>query len=153
MKQLSFIFAVIVILFSVGCTPSGETTKTKERIGIKFVEGETYEAVLRKAQVENKPIFIDFYTTWCKPCKWLEKDVFQLENVADYYNANFISYKVNAEDFDGVALAQQYEVGAYPTLIFLTKDGTFLRKHEGTTSASNFMSWGKSAVLKNQEAL
>jgi thiol:disulfide interchange protein len=153
MKQLSFIFAITILLFAIGCTPGGKTGKTEESIGIQFVEGETYETILQKAQIEGKPIVIDFYTTWCAPCKWLEKDVFQLENVADYYNTNFISYKVNAEDFDGVALAQLYEVGAYPTLIFLKQDGTFLRKHEGTTSASNFMSWGKSAVLKNQEAL
>lgn len=139
------------MLFAIGCTPGEKTGKTESKSGIKFVEGETYEAILQKAQAEGKPIVIDFYTTWCAPCKWLEKDVFQLENVAEFYNANFINYKVNAEDFDGVALAQQYEVSAYPTLIFLKQDGTFLRKHEGTTSASNFMSWGKAAVLKNKD--
>lgn len=150
MKQLSLMLAMTLLLFTIGCT-GGKTVNTKQKEGIKFVEGETYEAVLAKAQIEGKPVMIDFYTTWCAPCKWLEKDVFQLDNVANYYNENFINYKVNAEDFDGVSLAQQYEVGAYPTLIFLKQDGTLLRKHEGTTTASNFMKWGKSAVIKNKD--
>ncbi|MFT6148460.1 MAG: thiol:disulfide interchange protein [Saprospiraceae bacterium] len=156
MKRLSLMLIMTVLLSAVSCIGgktgnTGNTGNTEVKEGIKFIEGETHEAVLAKAQIEGKPIVIDFYTTWCAPCKWLEKDVFQLESVADYYNENFINYKVNAEDFDGVSLAQQYEVGAYPTLIFLKQDGTLLRKHEGTTTASNFMKWGKSAVIKNKD--
>jgi thiol:disulfide interchange protein len=151
MKRLSFLMAVAVLLFVASCTPSGSTTKPKEKVGIEFIEGKSYEAILAKAQQERKPILIDFYTTWCAPCKWLEQDVFALPQVSQYYNKNIINYKVNAEDFDGVTLAQQYEVGAYPTLIYITQDGEFIRKHEGTTTASSFMEWGREAVIQNDK--
>lgn len=151
MKQLSFMLILAAFLFTVGCTPSGSTTKTKSKSKIKFVEGKTYEDVLAQAQREGKPIMIDFYTTWCAPCKWLENDVFSLPSVSSYYNKNLVSYKVNAEDFDNVALAQEYAVAAYPTLVFITQDGEFVRKQEGTTTATKFMEWGKEAVIKNQQ--
>lgn len=151
MKQLSFMLVMAALLFTVGCKPGGSTNKNKTKSAIKFVEGKTYEAVLAKAQREGKPIMIDFYTTWCAPCKWLEKDVFNLPHVSSFYNKNVINYKVNAEDFDGVALAQQYAVAAYPTLIYLTQDGEFIRKQEGTTTATKFMEWGKEVVQRNKK--
>ena len=153
MKQLFYLMTMTVTLFIMSCRPSDEviTTPTTTAANIEFVEGETIEQVLEKAQLEGKPIFIDFYTTWCAPCKWIEQDVFNLPNVAGYYNENFISFKVNAEDFDYVALAQEFDVGAYPTLLFLTQNGEFIRKEEGTVAASKFMEWGKEAVVQNNK--
>lgn len=152
MKQVFFFMTMVAMLSIVSCRPSDEVViTTQEAANIEFVEGKTIEQVLEQAQLEGKPIFIDFYTTWCAPCKWLEQDVFSLPNIAGYYNENFINFKVNAEDFDYVALAQEYEVGAYPTLLFLTQDGEFIRKEEGTTSASKFIEWGKDAVIQNED--
>ena len=37
--------------------------------GIKFIEGEKWDNVLRMAQEQNKYIFMDCYTSWCGPCK------------------------------------------------------------------------------------
>ena len=43
--------------------------------GIEFEKG-TFAEVLAKARKENKMVFMDCYTTWCGPCKKLEKAVF-----------------------------------------------------------------------------
>jgi len=41
--------------------------------GIQFIKSSSWEQVLQKAKAENKIIFIDCYTTWCAPCKAMEK--------------------------------------------------------------------------------
>lgn len=48
---------------------------------------------------KNKPkkIFMDAYTTWCGPCKMLDKNTFSDENVIAYVNENYYAVKFNAE--------------------------------------------------------
>ena len=64
--------------------------------GIVFEQG-TIQEVFAKAKAQNKPIFIDVYTTWCGPCKWMSKEVFTKESVGQAYNPLFVSYKMDAE--------------------------------------------------------
>ena len=149
MKKL--IGITLFALLLLGCNPKTPPTEGNVVKGISFVKSTDYLEVLAKAKAEKKPIFIDFYTTWCAPCKWLEKDVFELKDVSVYYNKNFINFKVNAEDFDGVPLAQQFSVKAYPTLIFLTQDGEVVHRHEGTTTASKFLEYGRQTEAKNKD--
>lgn len=49
-------------------------------------------------QKENpKKIMIDVYTNWCGPCKMLDKQTFQNEDVAKYVNEHFYAVKFNGE--------------------------------------------------------
>jgi thiol:disulfide interchange protein len=68
--------------------------KTNDKI--KFATG-SWNDILVQAKAENKPIFVDFYTEWCGPCKMMSKQVFTDKEVAKYYNTNFISVKINEE--------------------------------------------------------
>ena len=50
------------------------------------------------AQKENpKKIIIDVYTTWCGPCKLLDKNTFGNPEVTAYINENYYPVKFNAE--------------------------------------------------------
>ena len=60
--------------------------------GIKF-EHDSWEAVVSKAKAENKLIFLDAYTSWCGPCKMLQKNVFPDQALGSYFNQNFLSTK------------------------------------------------------------
>lgn len=55
------------------------------------------------AQKKNpKKIFVDVYTTWCGPCKLLDKNTFTNKDVINYLNKNFYSVKFNAEGTEEV---------------------------------------------------
>ena len=69
--------------------------------GVDFKELTMQEA-LALAGKEKKMIFIDFYTTWCGPCKMMSSEVFTQEQVGTYFNRVFVNMKVDAEKGEGV---------------------------------------------------
>ena len=66
-------------------------------------------SVFARAKKENKLIFVDAMTTWCGPCKQMAKHVFTNDTVADYFNANFVSYKFDMEKGEGLDFAKKYK--------------------------------------------
>ena len=111
--------------------------------GIKFEKG-TFAEALAKAKVEDKLLFVDFYTTWCGPCKKMSKEIFTKEDVGEFFNKNFISLKIDAEKGEGPELAKKYEVSGFPTMIFFNADGSENKRLVGATpDAGFFISFAK----------
>jgi len=66
----------------------------------------------------DKPCIIDFYTTWCGPCRMLAPI---LEELAKEYEGKIYIYKADAEK--EADLARVFQVQAYPTLVFCSMTG------------------------------
>ena len=66
----------------------------------------------------KKPVLIDFYATWCGPCRVLEPI---LEELDKEYDGKIDIYKVNTEDEQ--ELAGAFGVMSLPTLLFIPKEG------------------------------
>ena len=98
--------------------------------GIRFFEG-TFQEALQRAKAEGKKVFVDFYTTWCGPCKLLSDRVFPNDEVGVCFNERFVNYRVNAEDKTFAAEVKRYGVEAYPTLLILDPDGNVIARQEG----------------------
>ncbi len=148
--QIIISLVTIIILSSCGYSGAiGGNSSSKKRASSTskiYFEDTKMEKIQGLAVEEVKPIFIDFYTDWCAPCKWLEKDAFETELAASYFNKNLVNKKVNAEKGEGIELAQQHSVRAYPTMIFLRPNGQEISRHVGMTTASNLVSMAKKAV-------
>lgn len=93
---------------------------------VKNTDGVTFAEVKKMAEEQGKFIFMDYYTKWCGPCKAMDKNVFVLKEIGDYYNENFINFKVDAEVDEGINLAEQYKVEGYPTFIYTDAEGNEL---------------------------
>lgn len=119
--------------------------------GIKFLDAEFGE-VLALAELEGKLVFVDAYTDWCAPCKKMDKEVFSKKEVADYYNANFLSVKINMEKGEGVALAEKYYIFAYPSLLFVNYDGTVAHRYAGFQDQKGILALGGIALGGNNLA-
>lgn len=113
--------------------------------GIEFFEG-TWQEALAKAEQEKKLVFVDAYATWCGPCKRMAKDVFTVDAVGDFFNENFINLKLDMEKTDGLTFGKEYPVSAYPTLFFLSGDGTVVKKIKGGQQVATLLEHGRSAV-------
>lgn len=80
-----------------------------------------HDEAIKKAESEKKLVFIDFYTTWCAPCKIMDQNTFSDKDVIKWLEEKSVAIKVDADALP--AVAARYDVSVYPTLIFLTPDG------------------------------
>ncbi|MEM6261530.1 MAG: thioredoxin family protein [Bacteroidota bacterium] len=117
--------------------------------GIVFSHDD-WAALKAKAKAEKKPIFIDAYTTWCGPCKWMAANTFPDADVGDFFNANFINAKFDMEKGEGIELAKTYGVVAYPTLLFIDGEGELVHRSCGARDAEAFIEVGKKALDDNE---
>jgi len=112
------------------------------------------DSALAQAKIENKPVFIDFYTSWCAPCKVMSKEVFPLEKVGSFFNSKFINCKIQCDDKGkGVELGIKYQINAYPTLMFLNPNGELIHTAVGGPSAEGLLDIAKIALNPERNLL
>lgn len=98
--------------------------------GVHFIE-DSWQKLLKKAEKEDKLIFLDAYTTWCGPCKMMTKDVFPDKKLGKLYNDKFINVQLDMESETGRPLARKYQVMAYPSLLYINGKGEVVHRVVG----------------------
>jgi thiol:disulfide interchange protein DsbD len=83
------------------------------------------EQLLVQAKQENRPVIIDFYATWCSPCRELDEITFHDKRVVKEAE-NFVMIKLDLTSGDNPVyqeLIKKFDVKGVPTLVFLDKNG------------------------------
>ena len=133
MKKITIVFSFLLFTVSVFSQ------------GINF-DHDSWQQLLDKAKKDNKIIFVDAFTTWCGPCKMMAKNVFTDSMVGAFYNKNFINAKIDMEKGEGIELAQNYSVQAYPTFLFVDGNGVLQHRSVGYQEPPMFLGLGKTAL-------
>jgi thioredoxin-related protein len=142
---------VLLILFSHVVFAQNTSTKQEEATAdtVTFIH-EKFNEAIQKARADNKILFVDAYTTWCAPCKMMDKKTFNDEEVATFFNEKFVNLKLDMEQGEGLTIQQRYKVAAFPTLLFLNGDGEVVHKVLGFQDAAQFLAVGKTALTSDQ---
>lgn len=85
-----------------------------------------------KSLNEGKLMMVDFWASWCGPCRMLGPVI---ENLADQYEGKAVVGKVNVDDEQ--ELAVRYGVMSIPTVIFF-KNGKEIDRKVGVMPASAY---------------
>lgn len=117
---------------------------------IAFEKSPTMAMLQKKSNKKDKLIFIDCFTTWCGPCKWLAKNVFTDPKVGEFMNENFVSAKIDMEKGEGIEIAKKYGIRAYPTLLFLDSEGNMVHRICGAGDSEKFLEGAKLAMNKSE---
>ncbi len=76
---------------------------------LAMVNDQNFETEVLKSEV---PVMVDFYATWCGPCKGLTP---RLEKMADKYDGRMKFVKLDIDQAPGVA--SSYGIMSVPTMI------------------------------------
>ncbi len=140
MKKIGLLIIALIVLSAF--KPSVEVDKT-----INWI---TLDEALELQKKEPRKIMMDVYTNWCGPCKLLDKNTFQNEDVVDYVNKHYYAVKFNAEgnsivNYDGKTFtnpnydeakakrrngvhqfARFLRVNAYPSILFFDENANLI---------------------------
>jgi len=114
----------------------GATSPNRDKVA--FVDVNVEDAMARASQ-EGKLVFMDFYASWCTPCKWMEQTTLTDARVTKSLNSNFISVKVNIDDVEGFKVKNKYEVNYLPTILILNSNGKIVERIEQTMVADELV--------------
>ena len=99
----------------------------------------TFEQALVVAKEENKLVFVDCYTSWCAPCKYMSDKIFTKKEAGDYFNPRFVCVKFDMEKGEGRKLARLFNVSSYPTFVIVRPDGVVQHKLVGGNELDEFV--------------
>lgn len=129
--KLGFIIMLALGLSIVSCSNTGKQQQKENKLEVKKMNTTELTLAAFKEKVMdfeknpkawvfkgNKPAIIDFYATWCGPCKATAP---VLDSLAGAYKGKIDVYKVDVEKEE--QLAAMFGVQSIPSLLFIPMKG------------------------------
>ncbi|RRB07309.1 thioredoxin family protein [Larkinella rosea] len=132
-------YIVLFINLLAVCTAAGQ--------GIQFEpENSSWEVILKKARQENKLIFVAAYSPSCHNCRHMLENVYPSQAVGAAFNGNYLNVKLDVDRGEGIQVANQYRILAYPTYLFVNGQGEVQHRTQGTMTVEKMVELGKNST-------
>ena len=148
-----------------GLTKPDLTGKPAPAFRLQALEGKAYDL----AELKGKIVLLDFWATWCGPCRTDMPDLDKLqqeyggsglvvlglnvgedrETVESYIKKSGVSYPMALTN--GTSVVSAYKISAFPTYVLIGRDGAVLDIQIGSSGPEALRSMLAKAGLKSGE--
>ncbi|MCQ2351751.1 MAG: thioredoxin domain-containing protein [Paludibacteraceae bacterium] len=112
------IITMILLMSGFGIVVMGQEQITTQQFKEKVWD---YKSNSQRIVLKSKlPVILDFYATWCRPCKMLSPE---LEKLQKDYKGKILVYKIDIDQEP--ELARVFGVSSVPTVYFIKTDGNY----------------------------
>ena len=113
MKRITLVVGLLAGLLATSCIE-------KNRLPDEIKFETNFDEARAAAEKSDKDIIIDFYTDWCRWCDSLDANTYS-DSLVRTLTSDIIFVKINAEE--DTAIAQQFGVSGYPTVVIAKPNG------------------------------
>lgn len=163
---LAVVVAAAVAMWPACASDHSEVVPAGDQANLDFTLKDMHGKDVRLADFRGKPIILNFWATWCGPCK---VEIPALVELADRYRAQqltILGVSVDDRPEDLLTFANEFKIN-YPILVglgedklqetygavlvipvtwFIRPDGTILRKHDGPATKEWFETQVKAMI-------
>jgi len=127
MKKILLIISTVLLVSLFNCSAGDPATRSKaaSTSAVIHLTNTTFKQKVFNYEINkqwkyegNKPAIVDFYASWCGPCRQLTPI---MEAIAKEYDGKIIIYKVDTDAEE--LLAQNMGIQSLPTLLFIPVNG------------------------------
>jgi thiol-disulfide isomerase/thioredoxin len=106
-------------------TLAAERARPRTSKPFPWIEG-NIDRALAQAKGSGRRLIVDFWTTWCGPCRSLDEWIWTDAEMAALLNADYVGVKLDGDlEKD---LVSRFRVKGYPTLIVLDSSGREIQR-------------------------
>ncbi len=110
--------ALVIIVLASGCmTNPNPANEGAARVAWLS----DYDAGLKHARAENKPMLLYFHATWCAFCKKMDAEVFPTAQVSQTIAAHFVPVQMDIDQRANAMFIAKYMVRGTPTFVVVNE--------------------------------